>query len=73
MITFLQFCSLLMAFRSQPQMVSITTRRATDDDPPPGFQRLQTPTYIPFIHAEGFHQLLMATQDEAFGALVVRR
>jgi hypothetical protein len=62
-----------MAFRSQPQVVGIATRRATDDDPPPGLQRLKASTYIPFLPAEGLHQLLMATQNEASGAMVIRR
>jgi len=51
----------------------MTTWGAPDNDPPPGFQRLQAATDIPFIPTAGLHQLRMATQDAAFGAVVIRR
>jgi len=49
----------------------MAARRATHNDPPPGFQRLETPTHIPFLPAEGFPPLLMATQDDPVGTVVV--
>ena len=73
MKTFLEFCGLLMPLCSKPEMVCVAARRTPHDDETPAFQRLEAPTDIPFLPAESLHQLLMATQDEAFGALVVPR
>ena len=50
----------------------MAARRATNDDPPLGFQRLEAPTDIPFLPAESLHQLLMATHDDPVGAVVIR-
>lgn len=72
MITFLEFCGLLMPLCSKPEMVCVAARRTPNDEETSACQRLEAPTDIPFIPAEGLHQLLMATHDDPVGAVVIR-
>ena len=72
MITFLEFCGLLMPLCSKPEMVCVAARRTPNADETSAFQRLEAPTDLPFLPAEGLHELLMATHDAPVGAVVLR-
>jgi hypothetical protein len=72
MITFVEFCGLLMSLCSEPEVVCVAARRAPNHHETSAFQRLEAPTAIPCIPAEGLHQFLMATHDDTGGAVVIR-
>jgi hypothetical protein len=52
-------------------MVRLAARRTTDDEPSPYLKCSQAAADIAFIPPQGLHQFFMATQDNAFRALVI--
>jgi len=52
-------------------MLRLAARRTTDDDPSPRLERPQAAADIAFIPPQGVHQVAMATQNKASGALVI--
>jgi len=60
-----------MPLWGERQMLRFTTWRTTNDEPPARLECPQAAADRAFIPLEGLHQLFMATQDKAFGALVI--